>query len=167
MPEARDARRLIPDPDNEPDFYTISKVFPVRLSKPAIVPHHQQQQQQTQLLGSTLVGAPRLTSDISWMDSAMPLAKRQRQFLLPAMQAVPPQFSGWGGVSSPLQAGNSLLGNSLLVGEPQQEQANSSALAIASLRAQIARAQLLQQQQVAAAPPAASMNIGDWLRSQR
>lgn len=29
MPDARDARRLIPDPENEPDFYEISKVYPV------------------------------------------------------------------------------------------------------------------------------------------
>jgi hypothetical protein len=29
MPEAKDARRMIPDPDNEPDFERISKVFPL------------------------------------------------------------------------------------------------------------------------------------------
>lgn len=29
MPEARDARRLTPDPENEPDFYSISRVFPL------------------------------------------------------------------------------------------------------------------------------------------
>jgi hypothetical protein len=29
MPEAKDARRMNPDPDNEPDFARISKVFPL------------------------------------------------------------------------------------------------------------------------------------------
>jgi hypothetical protein len=29
MPEARDARRLIPDPENEPDLYKISVLYPV------------------------------------------------------------------------------------------------------------------------------------------
>lgn len=29
MPEAKDARRLIPDPDNEPNFYKIAKAFPL------------------------------------------------------------------------------------------------------------------------------------------
>ena len=29
MPVAKDARRMIPDPDNEPDFERISKVFPL------------------------------------------------------------------------------------------------------------------------------------------
>jgi hypothetical protein len=29
MPEAKDARRMIPDPDNEPDFERVSKVFPL------------------------------------------------------------------------------------------------------------------------------------------
>jgi hypothetical protein len=34
MPEARDARRLIPDPENEPDFYSISRVFPLPDDEP-------------------------------------------------------------------------------------------------------------------------------------
>lgn len=29
MPEPKDARRLLPDPENEPDFYNISSLFPV------------------------------------------------------------------------------------------------------------------------------------------
>jgi hypothetical protein len=29
MPECKHARRLLPDPDNEPDFYNISSMFPV------------------------------------------------------------------------------------------------------------------------------------------
>lgn len=29
MPEPKNARLLIPDPDNEPDFYTLSKLFPL------------------------------------------------------------------------------------------------------------------------------------------
>lgn len=29
MPEPKDARRLFPDPENEPDFYRISQMFPV------------------------------------------------------------------------------------------------------------------------------------------
>jgi hypothetical protein len=29
MPPAKDARRLIPDPDNEPNFYAISKMYPL------------------------------------------------------------------------------------------------------------------------------------------
>jgi hypothetical protein len=29
MPEAKDARRMLPDPENEPDFERISKVFPL------------------------------------------------------------------------------------------------------------------------------------------
>lgn len=29
MPKSKNARHLIPDPDNEPDFYRLSKVFPL------------------------------------------------------------------------------------------------------------------------------------------
>lgn len=29
MPQPKNARLLIPDPDNEPDFYTLSKLFPL------------------------------------------------------------------------------------------------------------------------------------------
>ena len=43
MPRAKDARRLIPDPDNEPNFYAISRVYPVPPPKP-------EEQQQLQLL---------------------------------------------------------------------------------------------------------------------
>jgi len=38
MPEPKDARRQIPDPENEPDFYRISKLFPLPDSSDPVPP---------------------------------------------------------------------------------------------------------------------------------
>lgn len=43
MPDIRDIRRQIADPDNEPDFYEISKRFPVSKQKTCAVNHHHHQ----------------------------------------------------------------------------------------------------------------------------
>lgn len=191
MPEARDARRLIPDPENEPSFNTISNMWPVPLSRMSEADSQQAQQQQQQQLVNSLVGAPRLASEVAWMDNVMPLAKRQMLLssaasllqrpavvptLTPQLSALPAQISSLGFASlgapaleaNPVQQAASLLTNT-----------NNSALAVASLRVQLeARAQLMQvmdqsgamQQQLAAAgiPGQApgNMSIGDWLRSQ-
>jgi hypothetical protein len=163
MPQPRDARRLIPDPENQPNFSAISQMWPVPMDGKAVVTRQDQAAQ----LVSNLVGAPRLASEVSWMESAMPPAKRQA--LLPTFSAAlqrpaPPTLYNmgqpWGSLGVQVSPAHLALLNSN----------NNPALAAAatSLRAQLnVRAQMDQQTLSNNGSAAASMSIGDWLRSQR
>jgi hypothetical protein len=71
MPASKDARRLTPDPDNEPYFYAISSKCPL----PDDPDFNMFAPEETRL-SSEPVLAPRLASEVSWMQSQMPLAKR-------------------------------------------------------------------------------------------
>jgi hypothetical protein len=164
MPQPRDARRLIPDPENEPHFSAISQMWAVPMTSKAVL---SRQDQATQLVNS-LVGAPRLASEVSWMESAMPLAKRQA--LLPTFSTI---------LQRPAPAALGLMGQpwgplGVQVSPAQLALLNSNnnpalAVAAASLHAQLnVRAQMDQQawsKSGSVAP--SSMSIGDWLRSQR
>lgn len=76
MPKPKDARRLIPDPENEPDFYAISQVYPLpdeeeyrekQASKPA--PEDELPE----------AGMPRFASDLIGLNNdGLPPAKRTR-----------------------------------------------------------------------------------------
>lgn len=70
MPEGKDARRLVPDPDNEPDFYSISRVFPL--------PDKEKQPEATSpaTTPTTSAGIKRLASNISFSGDELPPAKR-------------------------------------------------------------------------------------------
>ena len=89
MPEPRDARRLIPDPDNEPDFYAITKNFPLPDMKAAAPV--------VNVMAAAAVGLNpqipslhnRHTSDISWLMEQMPAAKRMRH----TMSELPPNLA--------------------------------------------------------------------------
>jgi hypothetical protein len=168
MPQPRDARRLIPDPDNQPNFSAISQMWPVPMNANPVLTS---QDQAVQLVNNR-VGVPRLSSEVSWMESAMPLAKRQA--LLPTFSAVPQRSAPptlfavgqpWHSLGMQLSPAHLALLNS--------NSNNNPTLATAALCAQLnARAQMDQQTlnkkgSTATAAAAASMSIGDWLRSQR
>jgi len=73
MPEAKDARRLIPDPENEPDLYAISRAFPLPGDDPsdivppesAFVGKEASGPKEIQAVDST--GVARLASEVEWM----------------------------------------------------------------------------------------------------
>jgi hypothetical protein len=162
MPQPRDARRLIPDSENQPNFSAISQMWPVPMNGNPVLTS---QDQAVQLVNN-LVGAPRLASEVSWMESAMPLAKRQA--LLPTFSAVPQRPAPptvftvgqpWGSLGEQVSPAHLALLNSN----------NNPTLAAAALRAQLnVRAQMEQQTfSKNGSTAAVSMSIGDWLRSQR
>jgi len=88
MPQPRDARRLIPDPENEPDFDQISATFPLPDVRPAAAAalamsavHHLNllQQQQQEGAASTLpLPTTRSVSDVAWLMDQLPATKRAR-----------------------------------------------------------------------------------------
>ncbi|GAX24522.1 hypothetical protein FisN_18Lh076 [Fistulifera solaris] len=84
MPDSKDARRQIPDPENEPDLYEISKRFSfagaVEVKSPSIVP----ETPSTSLLSS------RTASELPWM--VPPPAKRVAvgTASLPSLATLPP-----------------------------------------------------------------------------
>ena len=166
MPQPRDARRLIPDPDNQPNFSAISQMWPVPMNGNPILTSQDQAAQ----LVNNLVGVPRLASEVSWMESAMPLAKRQA--LLPTFSAIPlrptpPTLFTVGQPWQPL--GMQLSPAHLALLNSNSNSNNNPTLATAALRAQLnVRAQMDQQAlSKNGSASAASMSIGDWLRSQR
>jgi hypothetical protein len=70
MPESRDARRLIPDPENEPDFYAISKNYllpgdgiPIPVDT-------------TNVAHDSMIQA-QLSSEVSWLLNQYAAAKQQ------------------------------------------------------------------------------------------
>jgi hypothetical protein len=173
MPQPRDARRLIPDPENEPNFNAISQMWPVptkrqtNLARQEQAPHLMQASYLVRKLG----GVPRLASEVSWMENAMPLAKRQ--VMLPTMlpsantvlhRSAPPALSLMAQSWRPLGLQQVPQTHAGLLNAK-----SNSALAAASLRAQLhARAQMAQQTlNNNRGPTVPSMSIGDWLRSQR
>jgi len=78
MPEPKDARRLIPDPENEPNFYAISKKYPLP-NDPDLCKEEPDELSVKNLVPTApaTAGAPRLSSDVSWLQNQIPVAKRQ------------------------------------------------------------------------------------------
>jgi hypothetical protein len=74
MPEPKNSQRLIPDPDNEPDFYAISSKHPLPddldfdMAKP--------EGTNKKPTKNEPVATPRLASEASWFNDQMPPAKR-------------------------------------------------------------------------------------------
>jgi hypothetical protein len=74
MPGSKDARRLIPDPDNELDFYAVSSKYPLPddpnfdTTSPLEVSERSCKSQD--------VTSPNVASEASWINDKMPLAKR-------------------------------------------------------------------------------------------
>ena len=100
MPRAKDARRLLPDPENEPDFYQISQRFPLADEKKELAGRN--------ALGVTalpdvslLGGQPRLASDVSWLASQLPPAK------IPALSRAPPGLLPLNETRNPLDVAQS------------------------------------------------------------
>jgi len=89
MPEPRDARRLIPDPDNEPDFYAITKNFPLPDMKAAAPMVNVMAASAVDLNSQVPSLHNRHTSDISWLMEQMPAAKRMRH----TMSELPPNLA--------------------------------------------------------------------------
>jgi hypothetical protein len=167
MPQPRDARRLIPDSDNQPNFSAISQMWPVPMNDNPVLTSQDQAAQ----LVNNFVSVPRLASEVSWMESAMPPAKRQA--LLPTFSAVPQRPAPpthftvgqpWNSLGMQLSPAHLALLNS-----NSNNNNNNPTLATAALRAQLnVRAQMDQQiSSKNRSTTAASMSIGDWLRSQR
>ena len=76
VPEPKDARRLIPDPENEPNFYAISKRYPL----PDDPDFGKNEPVEAKLSGEVPKPAAspgRLASQVDWMQSQLPAAKRQ------------------------------------------------------------------------------------------
>jgi hypothetical protein len=175
MPQPRDARRLIPDPENQPNFSAISQMWPVPMNGKAVLTRQDQAAQ----LVSSIVGAPRLASEVSWMESAMPLAKRQA--LLPTFTAVqqrpaPPTlfntgqpWSSLGMQVSPAHLALLNSNNNTTLAAALLNSNNNPSLAAAALRAQLNGRTQMDQQTLSRneSTAAAAMSIGDWLRSQR
>ena len=91
MPKPKDARRLIADPVNEPDFYAISEKYPVSDTNNASAGANAASIK-------PVAGSPRLSSTHSLGGAAMPPAKRARvavaaQVAAPPVQAVPLQLA--------------------------------------------------------------------------
>jgi hypothetical protein len=74
MPEPKNSHRLIPDPDNEPDFYAISSKHPLPddpyfdMAKPEETSKKPPENEP--------LATPRLVSETSWFNDQMPPAKR-------------------------------------------------------------------------------------------
>ena len=83
MPKPKDARRLIADPVNEPDFYAISEKYPVSDTNGASASAN---------AASTkpVAGSPRLASTLSLAGGTMPPAKRARVAVAPRVNTVSP-----------------------------------------------------------------------------
>jgi hypothetical protein len=166
MPQPRDARRLIPDPENQPNFSAISHMWSVPMNDNPVLHSRDQAAQQV----SNLVGVPRLASEVSWMETTMPFAKRQtlpQTFGTVPQRSAPPTLFNmgqpWGSLGMQVSPAHLALLNN------NSNSNDNSALAAAVLRAQVnVRAEMDQQTLIKnGSAAAASMSIGDWLRSQR
>lgn len=71
MPEPKDARRLIPDPDNEPDFHGITLKYPLP-DDPGYAKRKRHEE-----TSSTTAGQARTFSEVDWIQNQAPDAKRQ------------------------------------------------------------------------------------------
>jgi hypothetical protein len=85
MPDSKDARRQIPDPDNEPDLYEISEQFPFSGATVQEVKSPPPETASTSLLSS------RTASELPWM--VPPPAKRAAVASLPSLAALPPMLA--------------------------------------------------------------------------
>jgi hypothetical protein len=72
MPEPKNSQRLIPDPDNEPDFYAISSKHPLPDDPYFDMANPEETSKQPPENEAT----PRLASETSWFNDQMPPAKR-------------------------------------------------------------------------------------------
>ncbi|CAB9510156.1 shock factor protein HSF8 [Seminavis robusta] len=104
MPRPKDARRLVPDPSNEPDFNAISKAFPLPGGNGNGVNAEPTQEPQA-AANMPVAGSPRLASVLvstSGGNSPMPPAKKPR--MEPVVQATPQFPLHVPPVQSPVQA---------------------------------------------------------------
>jgi hypothetical protein len=75
MPEPKDARRLVPDPENEPDFHAIGKLYPLESS----LPPSQENSYDTDnavLPAAHPTHQARLASSVDWLADEAPASKR-------------------------------------------------------------------------------------------
>lgn len=123
MPPGRDARRLMPDPDNEPDFYAISRVCPLPEGKAVST--------------STNNNAPSLPSTPMMGSMQSPaLGSLQLQGMLPINNNMPNQINiggNMGGFSQGMPALQLPGNDSLQQASFQQLQQQAAALQRASL----------------------------------
>jgi len=163
MPRAKDARRLLPDPENELDFYQITQRYPLPDESKAMVGHH--------ALGVTalpdvslLAGQARLASDVSWLASQLPPAK------IPALTRAPTGLLPLNESRNPLdvtQARAALLGQGSL--------SLAAAQAASLLQAQAALGGMFANQTTRAPAPVSQAStpapepksVSDFLRLQQ
>jgi hypothetical protein len=85
MPESKDARRLVPDPENELDFYAVSTKYP--LPDVTLI-----QEESERYIKSQAV-TPHVASKASWLKDEMPPAKRStlmsNAYALKGVEVVP------------------------------------------------------------------------------
>ena len=80
MPDAKDARRLQADPENEPDFYTISRLYPLeRLQIPRRNLAHSMASPPTLPVVMPPRLHTRLASNVDWLADGGPAFKRINQ----------------------------------------------------------------------------------------
>jgi hypothetical protein len=75
MPEPKNSQRLIPDPDNEPDFYAISSKHPLP-DDPYFDMAKPEETSKKKPPANEPLATPRLASEASWFNDQMPPAKR-------------------------------------------------------------------------------------------
>lgn len=98
MPLCKDARRLIPDPQNEPDFYTISAQYPLKGEQSGVgknVPEEELKpaaKQQPEHSTVTLsCDAPAVNSTmIPSLSAVIPAATRPAESMAPSLEPPPP-----------------------------------------------------------------------------
>jgi hypothetical protein len=74
MPESKDARRLIPDPENEPDFYATSSKYPLPDDPDFDMASPLEESEQSTT--NKAVTSPRPASEATWFKEQMPPSKR-------------------------------------------------------------------------------------------
>jgi hypothetical protein len=72
MPESKDARRLVPDPENELDFYAVSSKYPLP-DDPNFDLTSPQEESKKSIKRQAVT--PHVASEASWLKDKMPLAK--------------------------------------------------------------------------------------------
>jgi len=125
MPEGKDARRLIPDPENEPDFYAISKAFPLPGNPQTSVPDTKPEAEPKKLIPSVtpVSTGMRLASEVNWMTS-VPTAIQEPPSKVRVLAA--PTAPTMVPVANP----SSLLALGLIQQQRQQEQEERLRLAL-------------------------------------
>ncbi|GKZ00676.1 hypothetical protein MPSEU_001019700 [Mayamaea pseudoterrestris] len=184
MPEPKDARRLIPDPENEPDLYSISKLYPLERDR-QIEQLPPPQGLALNLNQPPILTAPqssvlqsRLASSVDWLADGGPASKRLNHgapmhhqhsatsafghaFLnsqVPSMSSLPMDLP-LPQLMAPVMNGNNMSADSFLLNTLLQQMAANPQFALQNnLQAAAAPYQLQQQSQQA--------SMADWLRQQ-